>query len=246
MTRSLVNLLLDLMAAALLTAVVATGYLLAFALPPGTNRTHWLWGLLRHEWGTLHAGTSLALLAVLTVHVALHWRWLVTGLSRRLGLEAWAGRRPRLAGLALVLAAAVPLLVFAAAAHVSVRPLDTPLHSLADDDGRAEEPGGLDVGKPTAEAAAVLAARCAACHSARAMSGGIRADTPAALAAKQGDVAWIVPGDPDVSPLFRVVGVHAAARPVAPKHRVTPEELQALRRWIASLPRATTDAATGS
>ena len=246
MSRGLVNLLLDLTAAALLTAVVATGYLLAFALPPGTNRTHWLWGLLRHEWGTLHASTSLALLAVLTVHVALHWRWLVTGLSRRLGLEAWAGRRPGLAGLALVLAAAVPLVVFAAAAHVSVRPLDTPLHSPADDAGRAAARGGPDVGTPTASAAAVLAARCAACHSARALAGGIRADTPAALAAKQGDVAWIVPGDPDASRLFRVVGVHGAGSPVAPKHRVTQEEWQALRRWIASLPRASTDATTGN
>ena len=38
--RGILNLLLDTVAAALLTALVGTGYLLVFVLPPGTNRTH--------------------------------------------------------------------------------------------------------------------------------------------------------------------------------------------------------------
>ena len=53
-----------------------------------------LWGLLRHQWGTAHAWISVILLSVLAVHVALHWRWLVMGLSRRLGVAAWAARSP--------------------------------------------------------------------------------------------------------------------------------------------------------
>jgi hypothetical protein len=59
MNRALMNLLIDTVAAALLTAMVGTGYILWFALPPGTNRTHSLWGLLRHQFGTLHFWISV-------------------------------------------------------------------------------------------------------------------------------------------------------------------------------------------
>ena len=96
MHRGVLNLLLDTVAAALLTALVGTGYLLVFVLPPRTNRTHILWGLLRHQWGTVHAGISVLLLTVLAGHVALHWRWLVMGLSRRFGVAAWATRLGRI------------------------------------------------------------------------------------------------------------------------------------------------------
>jgi hypothetical protein len=134
-SRVLLNLTIDSVAAALLTAMVGTGYILAFALPPGTNRTHVLWGLLRHQWGAVHFWISVALLAVLAVHVALHWRWLVTGLTRRFGLEAWAARSPRLATLSVLSTAGLPLTILALAAHVSVRPMETPLHPLADGGG---------------------------------------------------------------------------------------------------------------
>ena len=99
------NLLVDTVAAARLTAMVGTGYILWFALPPGTNRTHSLWGLLRHQFGAVHFWISVTLLAVLAIHVALHWRWLVVGLSKRLGVAPWAERRPRLAGLGVLAAA---------------------------------------------------------------------------------------------------------------------------------------------
>jgi hypothetical protein len=65
-----------------------TGYILWFALPPGTNRTHSLWGC--SQFGAVHFWISVTLLAVLAIHVALHWRWLVVGLSRRLGVAPWA------------------------------------------------------------------------------------------------------------------------------------------------------------
>jgi mono/diheme cytochrome c family protein len=112
--------------------MVGSGYILWLALPPGTNRTHILWGLLRHQWGAVHAWISVTLLAVLAVHVALHWRWLVMGLSKRFGVAAWAERSPRLTGLLVLAAAALPLTTLAIAAQVSVRPLASPLHPLVD------------------------------------------------------------------------------------------------------------------
>ena len=131
--RGFLNLMIDTVAASLLTAMVGTGYILWFVLPPGTNRTHILWGLLRHQWGAVHVWISVMLLTVLAVHVALHWRWLVTGLSKRVGLAAWAQRSPRLAGLAVLAAAALPLTTLAIAAHVSVQLMDVPLHPLGDE-----------------------------------------------------------------------------------------------------------------
>ena len=209
MHKGLLNLLIDSVAAALLTALVGTGYLLRCVLPPGTHRTHMLWGLLRHQWGTVHTWISVILLAVLAVHVALHWRWLVMGLSRRFGVAAWAARSPRLAGLTVLAAAVLPLTALVLAAHVSVRTVEPPLHPLADDPRLRTAPTTLGTAaeRPTpalvepgagpgvavrdaikARAADVLAARCAACHGAPTPAAGLRADTPDALREVQAGV----------------------------------------------------------
>jgi mono/diheme cytochrome c family protein len=223
----------------------------------------------------MHFWSSVMLLTVLAVHVALHWRWLVTGLSKRFGVAAWAQRSPRLAGLAVLAAAALPLTTLAIAAHVSVRAMDSPLHPLVDEPragadpaipGIAAERAAPSSSVPTpgttsptgsasgtsapmmspdasaaarnavlAQAVGVLAARCAACHGAYEPAAGILADTPGALREEQGGVRWIIPGRPDESFLFWVVGVMSAAGRMAPKHRLSQSEVDALRAWITSL-----------
>jgi mono/diheme cytochrome c family protein len=239
LNRSLVNLLIDTVAAALLTAMVATGYILWFALPPGTNRTHSLWGLLRHQFGAVHFWISVTLLVVLAIHVALHWRWLVRGLNRRFGLEPWAERWPRAAGLAVLATAAAPLTTIAVAAHLSVQPLERPLHAL---EGEAASVGaaapatgpvpvpGVAAAAASDRAAALLAAKCASCHGSHGAAGGVRADMPAALLAEQNGERWITIGKPGESRLLEVVGPTSPT----PKHRLTEEEVEILRAWIAS------------
>jgi mono/diheme cytochrome c family protein len=229
MKRAVLNLTIDSVAAALLTAMVGTGYILWFVLPPGTNRTHVLWGLLRHQWGAAHFWLSVALLAMLAVHVALHWRWLLTGLSHRLGMGMLAERSPRLAGSVLVAAAAAPLAALAVAAHLSVHAMDRPLHPL-EEGRRAGEAGAL-----AARAAAVLAERCASCHGERAPAAGVRADTPEALRRAPGGMRWVVPGRPDESRLLEVVAASSAPREVPPRHRLDSGDLEVLRAWIGSL-----------
>lgn len=239
MRRAILNLIIDSVAAALLTALVGTAYILWFALPPGTQRTHTLWWLLRHQWGAVHFWIGAILLAVLAVHVALHWRWLVLGLGRRFGAEAWAERSPRLAGLAMIAAAALPLTTLAVAAQLSVHPMDRPLHPLPDDataGASALAPAGprasgAGVG---GRVAALLAERCAPCHGVQTPAAGVRADTPEALRQVQHGIRWVAPGRPDQSRLFEVVGAESAAH-VAAKHRLPRSELDALRAWIASL-----------
>jgi hypothetical protein len=204
----------------------------------------------------VHTWISVILLAVLAVHVALHWRWLVMGLSRRFGVAAWAARSPRLAGITVLAAAVLPLTALALAAHVSVRTLDPPLHPLVGDPrpgtppttpGTAAEsstpalvepgagPGVASRDALKAQAADLLAARCAACHSAPTPAAGLRADTPDALREVQAGVRWVTPGRPDESRLFDVVGVRSTAGRIAPKHRLSVSEMDVLRAWIASL-----------
>jgi hypothetical protein len=54
-----------------------TGLLLAFRLPPGSRGGQGLTaaGLSRHEWGDIHTWLSYAFLALILLHLALHWRW---------------------------------------------------------------------------------------------------------------------------------------------------------------------------
>jgi mono/diheme cytochrome c family protein len=241
MSKAALNLLVDTFAAAVLTAMVGTGYVLWFVLPPGTHRTHVLWGLLRHQWGSIHFWISLLLLALLAIHAALHWRWLVMGLSRRLGMAVWAARSPRLAGLLLLSVAAAPLTTMAIAAHLSVRPLVQPLHPI-DEQARVEMPleaplaGAAAPAPPDTQAVAdLLVRRCARCHGERDPAGGLRADTPAALREEQGGIRWVTSGSAGESRLFQAVGLPAAASQIAPYHRLSRGELDTLQGWIASL-----------
>jgi hypothetical protein len=36
-----------------------------------------IWGLDRHDWGGVHFWMAVALLGALSVHVLLHWKWIV-------------------------------------------------------------------------------------------------------------------------------------------------------------------------
>lgn len=66
-------------------AMAGTGLLLAFRLPPGSRGGHGLsaWGMSRHEWGDWHTWLSYAFLALVLVHLALHWRWFWQVASRK-------------------------------------------------------------------------------------------------------------------------------------------------------------------
>jgi hypothetical protein len=83
MNRTLLNILVDLAVGLLFLGMIATGYLLRFPLPPGSNKTHSLWGLTRHQWGDVHFWISLGLVLMLVVHLVLHWNWVVTVIGKR-------------------------------------------------------------------------------------------------------------------------------------------------------------------
>ena len=76
MNRSGANLAIDAAAFAAFVFLTATGVLVRYVLPPRSGHFRTLWGLDRHEWGHVHFWTAVAFLAVLAVHLALHWRWI--------------------------------------------------------------------------------------------------------------------------------------------------------------------------
>jgi hypothetical protein len=80
-------------------ALLVTGIILKYGLPPGQGRGRgygggwgWrgghgghrgdgsgpreLWGLSRHEWGDVHFWIAVSLIAVLVLHLVLHWSWI--------------------------------------------------------------------------------------------------------------------------------------------------------------------------
>ncbi len=58
------------------------------------------WG--RHDWGDFHSWVSYAFLALIVVHLALHWRWFWQVAGRRKLLPILLGTG---AGVALIVAA---------------------------------------------------------------------------------------------------------------------------------------------
>lgn len=78
MKRSILNITIDALAATVMLGMIATGIILRFALPPGSGRALALWDLNRHQWGDLHFWLALAAVAIVVLHLSLHWTWVVS------------------------------------------------------------------------------------------------------------------------------------------------------------------------
>ncbi len=87
MARSTLNFIIDVVAFLIMLAMVATGLLMRFVLPPGSGGRLSLWLGTRHDWGEVHFWLAVGLAALLLLHLALHWSW-VCGL-----VASWL-RRP--------------------------------------------------------------------------------------------------------------------------------------------------------
>ena len=79
------NLVIDALLALCLMAIAGIGFLIKFVLPPArfrrvvtgqTGTLTWL-GMDRHEWGAIHFWLGAVFLALLVLHVVLHWRQVV-------------------------------------------------------------------------------------------------------------------------------------------------------------------------
>ncbi|MEQ9455472.1 MAG: DUF4405 domain-containing protein [Phycisphaeraceae bacterium] len=82
MTRNSLNGLIDLGLAGLMLGLLLTGLGMAYVLPAGTGHSATVWGLSRHGWGEVHLWMSYAVVALVGLHLALHWSWVLVTARR--------------------------------------------------------------------------------------------------------------------------------------------------------------------
>jgi len=78
MSRTIINIIVDVAAALLFLGMIATGYILRFILPSGGNSASSLWELTHSQYADMPFRISFSLLAVFVIHLMLHWKWIVT------------------------------------------------------------------------------------------------------------------------------------------------------------------------
>lgn len=159
LNRSRLNFYWDLLALLALAFTITSGLVLRLALPPGSGRLEagaperpvmLLWGLTRHEWGTLHFLSSLALLGVLSFHLWLHRDWLVCFIRREKSRDS--GRYfglGLLGGIALLVVALAPL---------GSWPVESSRGQILTQRGQPVEPGQICFSEGTILSAAQLEA----------------------------------------------------------------------------------------
>lgn len=82
MDRAKKNFLIDSMLFVLFVLLTGSGFLLEYLLPSGSGGQGnkpgvTVWGMTRHEWGSVHYWIALVMLGLMAVHLVLHWRWIV-------------------------------------------------------------------------------------------------------------------------------------------------------------------------
>jgi len=105
MRRSAVNLLIDVITLLVFFAKVWTGCLMHYVLPAGGGRAHTLtlWGMNRHDYGNVHFYLALAMVALIIVHLWLHWPWVCSIMSNLLGAPQPKRFKRALYGMTLLL-----------------------------------------------------------------------------------------------------------------------------------------------
>lgn len=71
MTKFHIIKLIDLFSFIGLASLISTGALMKFTLPPRSGAMS-IWGLTRHDWGTIHYYIALIFLILISIHLLLH------------------------------------------------------------------------------------------------------------------------------------------------------------------------------
>ena len=90
MEKSKLNLIIDGLLLLCIAAIAGIGLLIKYVLVPGylrweiygQNVEMFFWGLDRHQWGTTHLVIGIVFLALLILHIVLHWSMIICIYSR--------------------------------------------------------------------------------------------------------------------------------------------------------------------
>lgn len=240
MSRTLLNIIIDILAALSFVGMIATGYLLRFPLPPGSNKTHMLWGLTRHQWGDIHFWISLALLLIMLVHLALHWNWIVTVIGKRCGLV-------KTTHPSLVRCATWTVVVFVAICagfvwlvDISVEQIAYPGKGHRFGARRHQAVSAKTIVHPEAESDnealswrniyPILEKNCLACHGPDKQWAGFRVDQVQDFF--KPEAAWVVAEQPEQSPLLAIVSGKRSDMAMAEVHRLPDADVARIKAWI--------------
>ena len=75
MKQSKVIKIIDLFSFLALVAMLATGILMEYSLPPQSGKSE-IWGLSRHDWGDIHYYGSLLFLVLMSAHLLTHIKYI--------------------------------------------------------------------------------------------------------------------------------------------------------------------------
>lgn len=93
MDRPKVNLVIDTLMFFCVMAMAGIGLLMKFVLLPGKDTWAvygrkvelFLFGMDRHQWGTIHLIVAFAFLGLLALHIILHWKMILSSYGRLIG-----------------------------------------------------------------------------------------------------------------------------------------------------------------
>ena len=115
MKRNTLNFWIDLISLFVMLGLAWTGLLIHYVLPPGSGgrgggHGMTLWGLGRHDYGSIHFYLALALIALMVIHIWLHWSWVCTTVKKLAGMKSVNGSRGIIYGIALLVIIAALML----------------------------------------------------------------------------------------------------------------------------------------
>jgi len=238
--------------------VTLIGLLMAFVIPEGrleAGQSKYFLGLHRHQWGDIHLDLSLALAALVIVHVVLAWGW-IKGKARGLFGRSWAAA----VGLTVLAAVLVPALFWLAASK------NDPAYAEFGEGRGGQGRRFVEAGRPAGELLDETSspgnpgspAAGPAMGGEPAAAPGLHQEKAVAGRMEEGTSEAVITGQMTLRDVERVTG--AAAKEIAARLGLPPEvslderlgrlrrvhgfEMQALRDTVAELLRAKRPALT--
>jgi len=247
MNRTFANFIIDIVAIFLFFGMLATGYILRFPLPPGSNKTFSLWGYTRHQWGDVHFCISLGLLVVLIIHLVLHWNWVVTVVGKRCRLVKSTHPSLILSGILTGSLVTLLIAVFAWTAQNSVKEIAGPMRGK-----HLGHMGYNQVNEPFAAAPVqnsniqedvefwkniypIFENNCLSCHGPQNQQANFRVDRSGDFFGSDGHrPSLILPKQSAISPLIEIVTGTRKNMPMANIHKLSDQDVLKLKAWIDS------------